>query len=82
MYRAEISGELSCFANDVGCAYGNNKGSIELEVEELGVVGPGGWVAQVQKARQLGALRRRRLHESCQRAEEFQDRAAKAAVPG
>ena len=36
VYRAKISGELSCFANDVGFAYGNNKGSIELEVEEPG----------------------------------------------
>lgn len=35
-YRAEASGQLFCFANDVGFAYFNNENSIELGVRELG----------------------------------------------
>jgi hypothetical protein len=35
-FKATESGELTCYANDVPWAYGNNKGSIELTVEQLG----------------------------------------------
>lgn len=30
--RPEVSGILHCFANDVPSAYGNNKGTLELEI--------------------------------------------------
>jgi hypothetical protein len=32
IYRATMSGELTCYANDVPWAYGNNTGSVELDV--------------------------------------------------
>jgi hypothetical protein len=32
VYRASVSGELTCYANDVPWAYGNNKGSVTLNV--------------------------------------------------
>jgi hypothetical protein len=31
-YRPDRSGELTCFANDVWLAYGNNSGSVQLTV--------------------------------------------------
>ena len=34
-FRANHSGELTCYANDVPWAYDNNRGSIQLEVERL-----------------------------------------------
>jgi hypothetical protein len=33
LYTAPKDGELCCFANDLSCAYKNNRGSIELIVE-------------------------------------------------
>ena len=35
-FKAPRSGELTCFANDVPWAYGNNKGSVSLTVERIG----------------------------------------------
>jgi hypothetical protein len=34
-FKATNTGELTCYANDVPWAYGNNKGSIQLTVERL-----------------------------------------------
>ncbi len=34
-FRARRDGKLSCFANDVWFMYFNNKGSVEITVEEL-----------------------------------------------
>ena len=34
-YRARRNGKLRCFANDVWFMYFNNKGSVEITVEEL-----------------------------------------------
>ena len=34
-FRAEHSGELTCYANDMSIAYVNNRGSVSLSVERL-----------------------------------------------
>jgi hypothetical protein len=34
-YTSPMDGELSCFANDLACAYKNNQGSIELIIAIL-----------------------------------------------
>jgi hypothetical protein len=36
MYRAGKTGELTCFANDVWVAYGNNSGFVDLTVRRIG----------------------------------------------
>lgn len=34
-FSPPVSGELTCYANDVGLAYGNNSGSVRLTVWQL-----------------------------------------------